>query len=106
MRILNADGSEVESCGNAARCVAAILLDEGRGVARDPGGRRAGAAGGVAPRLGGPRGGGGRGRGAGPRSAHPADARHRGARAARDRRLGGHPGIHDPRVGVGNLLSF
>lgn len=28
MRILNADGSEVESCGNAARCVAAILLDE------------------------------------------------------------------------------
>lgn len=28
MRILNADGGEVESCGNAARCVAAILLDE------------------------------------------------------------------------------
>ncbi|ORE93593.1 diaminopimelate epimerase [Stappia sp. 22II-S9-Z10] len=28
MRIINADGSEVESCGNAARCVAAILLDE------------------------------------------------------------------------------
>lgn len=28
MRIFNADGSEVESCGNAARCVAALLLDE------------------------------------------------------------------------------
>ncbi len=28
MRIINADGGEVESCGNAARCVAAILLDE------------------------------------------------------------------------------
>ncbi|MEO1102758.1 MAG: diaminopimelate epimerase [Pseudomonadota bacterium] len=28
MRIVNADGGEVESCGNAARCVAALLLDE------------------------------------------------------------------------------
>ena len=28
MRIFNADGGEVESCGNAARCVAALLLDE------------------------------------------------------------------------------
>lgn len=28
MRIFNADGSEVESCGNAARCVARLLLDE------------------------------------------------------------------------------
>ena len=28
MRIINSDGGEVESCGNAARCVAAILLDE------------------------------------------------------------------------------
>ncbi len=28
MRILNADGSEVAACGNAARCVAALLLDE------------------------------------------------------------------------------
>ena len=28
MRIYNADGSEVESCGNAARCVAKLLLDE------------------------------------------------------------------------------
>ena len=28
MRIINADGGEVESCGNAARCVAALLLDE------------------------------------------------------------------------------
>lgn len=28
MRIYNADGGEVESCGNAARCVAAVLLDE------------------------------------------------------------------------------
>lgn len=29
MRILNADGSEVETCGNAARCVASLLLGEG-----------------------------------------------------------------------------
>jgi diaminopimelate epimerase len=28
MRIWNADGSEVAACGNAARCVGAILLDE------------------------------------------------------------------------------
>jgi len=28
MRIFNADGGEVESCGNAARCVAQLLLDE------------------------------------------------------------------------------
>ncbi len=28
MRILNADGSEVESCGNAARCVARMLMEE------------------------------------------------------------------------------
>lgn len=28
MRIFNADGGEVEACGNAARCVAALLLDE------------------------------------------------------------------------------
>ena len=28
MRIFNADGDEVESCGNAARCVARLLLDE------------------------------------------------------------------------------
>lgn len=28
MRILNADGSEVESCGNAARCVARLLMEE------------------------------------------------------------------------------
>jgi diaminopimelate epimerase len=28
MRIFNADGSEVESCGNAARCVGALLLSE------------------------------------------------------------------------------
>ena len=30
MRIVNADGGEVESCGNAARCVAGLLLEEGR----------------------------------------------------------------------------
>ncbi|MFL5237944.1 MAG: diaminopimelate epimerase [Rhizomicrobium sp.] len=30
MRIYNADGSEVESCGNAARCVAQMLMDESR----------------------------------------------------------------------------
>jgi len=29
MRILNADGGEVESCGNAARCVARLLMEEG-----------------------------------------------------------------------------
>ena len=28
MRIFNADGSEVESCGNAARCVARLMLEE------------------------------------------------------------------------------
>ena len=28
MRIFNADGSEVEACGNATRCVGRILLDE------------------------------------------------------------------------------
>ena len=28
MRIFNADGSEVESCGNAARCIGSLLLDE------------------------------------------------------------------------------
>jgi diaminopimelate epimerase len=28
MRILNADGSEVGACGNATRCVAAMLMDE------------------------------------------------------------------------------
>ena len=28
MRIFNSDGGEVESCGNAARCVAHLLLDE------------------------------------------------------------------------------
>jgi diaminopimelate epimerase len=28
MRIRNADGGDVESCGNAARCVARILMDE------------------------------------------------------------------------------
>jgi len=42
MRIFNADGGEVESCGNAARCVARLLMEEtGRDqVAIDtPGGR-------------------------------------------------------------------
>ena len=29
MRIMNADGGEVESCGNAARCVARLLMEEG-----------------------------------------------------------------------------
>lgn len=28
MRIINADGSEVETCGNAARCVARLLMEE------------------------------------------------------------------------------
>ncbi len=28
MRIVNSDGSEVEACGNGARCVVALLLDE------------------------------------------------------------------------------
>jgi diaminopimelate epimerase len=28
MRIYNADGGEVESCGNAARCIARFLMDE------------------------------------------------------------------------------
>ena len=28
MRIINADGGEVESCGNAARCVARLLMEE------------------------------------------------------------------------------
>jgi diaminopimelate epimerase len=28
MRILNADGSEAEACGNASRCVASLLADE------------------------------------------------------------------------------
>jgi diaminopimelate epimerase len=30
MQIFNADGGEVESCGNAARCVARLLMDETR----------------------------------------------------------------------------
>ena len=33
MRFYNADGGEVESCGNATRCVARLLMDE-RGLAR------------------------------------------------------------------------
>jgi diaminopimelate epimerase len=33
LRFLNADGGEVESCGNATRCVARLLMDE-RGLAR------------------------------------------------------------------------
>ncbi|HEY6579384.1 MAG TPA: diaminopimelate epimerase, partial [Rhizomicrobium sp.] len=28
MRIFNADGDEVEACGNAARCVARLLMEE------------------------------------------------------------------------------
>ena len=28
MRILNADGSEVEACGNAVRCIGALIMDE------------------------------------------------------------------------------
>lgn len=31
MRIMNADGGEVEACGNAARCVTRILLEETEG---------------------------------------------------------------------------
>src|SRR5207237_9241313 len=31
MRIHNADGGEVEACGNATRCVAALLMDENGG---------------------------------------------------------------------------
>jgi diaminopimelate epimerase len=35
MRIMNADGGEVAACGNATRCVAALLMREtGRGAAR------------------------------------------------------------------------
>jgi diaminopimelate epimerase len=35
MKIQNADGGEVESCGNAARCVAGLLMDEsGRDTVR------------------------------------------------------------------------
>jgi diaminopimelate epimerase len=33
LRFLNADGGEVESCGNATRCVARMLMDE-RGLSR------------------------------------------------------------------------
>ena len=28
MRIRNADGGEVDACGNATRCIGAVLLDE------------------------------------------------------------------------------
>ncbi|MEZ5670438.1 MAG: diaminopimelate epimerase [Alphaproteobacteria bacterium] len=34
MRIFNADGGEVEACGNAARCIARLLMDEGRDQVR------------------------------------------------------------------------
>ncbi len=35
MRILNSDGGEVEACGNAVRCIGAIVMDErGRDTAR------------------------------------------------------------------------
>lgn len=34
MRIWNADGGEVDACGNAARCVAWLLLEEGGGASR------------------------------------------------------------------------
>ena len=35
MRILNADGGEVEACGNAVRCIGALMMDErGRNTAR------------------------------------------------------------------------
>jgi diaminopimelate epimerase len=33
MRIYNADGGEAESCGNAARCVARLLMEEGHSTA-------------------------------------------------------------------------
>ena len=33
LRFINADGGEVESCGNASRCVARLLMDE-RGLSR------------------------------------------------------------------------
>jgi len=33
MRILNSDGGEVEACGNAVRCVGAVLMDE-RGTSK------------------------------------------------------------------------
>ncbi len=37
MRIRNADGGEVEACGNAARCVTALIVDErGNGAAQEP----------------------------------------------------------------------
>lgn len=42
MRILNADGGEVETCGNAARCVARLLMEEkdcGTVLIDTPGGR-------------------------------------------------------------------
>ena len=42
MRIYNADGGEVESCGNATRCVARLLMDEKR--PRPRGHRHTGAA--------------------------------------------------------------
>lgn len=34
MRIWNADGGEVEACGNAARCVAWLLMEEGGSASR------------------------------------------------------------------------
>src|SRR5688572_30065726 len=34
MRIWNANGGEVEACGNAARCVAWLLMEEGGAVSR------------------------------------------------------------------------
>src|SRR5215468_1390884 len=34
MRIWNADGSEVAACGNATRCVAWMLMEEGGAAAR------------------------------------------------------------------------
>ncbi len=34
MRIWNADGGEVEACGNAARCVAWLLMEEGGSTSR------------------------------------------------------------------------
>ncbi|HUO03393.1 MAG TPA: diaminopimelate epimerase, partial [Rhizomicrobium sp.] len=33
LRFFNADGGEVESCGNATRCIARVLMDE-RGLSR------------------------------------------------------------------------